>query len=223
MIFLIGGEKGGTGKTTLATNFAAIRSSEGRSVLLVDTDKQGSASAWAALRLESADLRPIPCVQLFGKTLAHQLRDLATRYDDLIVDAGGRDSVELRSAMVAADRLIVPIQASQFDVWTLEQMDTLVGQAAALNPGLIARIMINRASTNPRVREAEEARQLVDDFENLIYMHTVVRDRIAYRRAAASGRSVTEMDKPDANAISEMELGYKTLFVSTLEGNGAPR
>ena len=212
MIFLVGGEKGGTGKTTLATNFAAMRVAQSRSVLLVDTDKQGSASAWAALRLESGDLTPIPCVQLFGKTVAHQLRDLAPRYDDLVVDAGGRDSVELRSAMVVAERFVIPIQASQFDVWTLEQMDTLVGQASALNPGLIARIVINRASTHPRVREADEARELIEDFDNLSYTGVIVRDRIAYRRAAAGGQAVTEMDAPDQNACAEIEAGYKTLF-----------
>ena len=161
MIVLVGGEKGGTGKTTLATTLAAARSASGRDVLLVDTDHQGSASHWATVRDEAiasgTALPSVPCVQVFGKAVARQVGDLADRYADVVVDAGGRDSVELRSAMVAADLLFVPVQASQFDVWTLEQMDELVGQASAVNPRLRAAVVFNRASTHPRVREAEEA------------------------------------------------------------------
>ena len=67
MIVLVGGEKGGTGKTTLATNLAALRAASGADVLLVDTDRQGSASFWAATRDENDALAAVPCVQVFGK------------------------------------------------------------------------------------------------------------------------------------------------------------
>ena len=204
MIVLIGAEKGGTGKTTLATNLAALRAASGRDVLLVDTDRQGSASHWAALRDDESSLPPVPCVQVFGKTVARQVADLAERYDDVIVDAGGRDSVELRSGMVVADRLFIPVQASQFDVWTLERMDELVEQAQAVNPGLEAAVVINRASTHPRVTEADEAQTLLDDFEHLRLAPVVLRDRIAYRRAASAGRAVTEADAPDPKAVAEV-------------------
>lgn len=216
MISLIGGEKGGTGKTTLATNLAAKRAASGRDVLLVDTDRQGSASFWGAVRdeaiAEGSPLPAVPCVQVFGKGAARQITDLAGRYDDVIVDAGGRDSVELRSAMVAADRLFVPVQASQFDVWTLEQMDGLVAQAQAINPSLRAAVVFNRASTHPRVKEAEEARGFVADFESLDYAEVIVRDRIAYRRAASEGRGVGEMPEPDAKAVAEMAQWYAAVY-----------
>ena len=216
MIVLVGGEKGGTGKTTLATNLAALRAASGRDVLLVDTDRQGSASFWGAVRDEAAgegaELAAVPCVQVFGKGVARQLADLAGRYDDVVVDAGGRDSVELRSAMVGAERLYVPVQASQFDVWTLEQMDELVSQAQAINPDLEAGVVINRASTHPRVREADEARGLVADFEHLGYTGVVVRDRIAFRRAASEGRAVAEAAEPDAKAVAEMAAWYHAVY-----------
>lgn len=212
MIVLIGGEKGGTGKTTLATNLAAMRSQAGMDVLLVDTDRQGSSGYWASVRSEDDALTRVPCVQVFGKSLARELRDLSARYDDLIVDAGGRDSVELRSAMVAADRLYVPVQASQFDVWTLEQMDGLVSQAQAINPSLEAAVVINRASTHPRVREADEASTIVADYEALSFTGLVVRDRISYRRAASAGRSVVESADPDVKAIREMKAWYAAVY-----------
>jgi len=69
-IVLFGGEKGGTGKTTLATNMAAMLALKGRDVLLLDTDRQGTASFWATIR-EDTEIEPrIPCVQKFGKGLA---------------------------------------------------------------------------------------------------------------------------------------------------------
>ncbi|MGB3541647.1 AAA family ATPase [Rubrivirga sp.] len=212
MIVLVGGEKGGTGKTTLATNLAAMRAGAGGDVLLVDTDRQGSASFWGAVRDEEDGLAPVPCVQVFGKGVSRQVTDLAGRYSDVVVDAGGRDSVELRSAMVVADRLFVPVQASQFDVWTLEQVDGLVEQVQAINPSLRASVVFNRASTHPRVREAEEAEALVAEFEHLDLAGVVVRDRIAYRRAASEGRGVAEVPEPDAKAVSEMEQWYGAVF-----------
>ncbi len=212
MIVLVGGEKGGTGKTTLATSLAAMRAAAGRDVLLVDTDKQGSASYWATLRDEADGTVPVPCVQVFGRGVTRQVADLAERYDDVVVDAGGRDSVELRGALVAADRLYVPVQASQFDVWTLEQMDELVAQASAINPGLQAGVVINRASTHPRVRESDEARALVEDFEHLSFTGVVIRDRIAYRRAAGAGLSATELGEVDPKAVEELRAWYAAVY-----------
>jgi chromosome partitioning protein len=213
MIVLVGGEKGGTGKTTLATHLAARRASAGRDVLLLDTDKQGSASFWAAVRDEdAADLPPVPCVQVFGKGVTAQARDLSGRYDDLVIDAGGRDSVELRASMIVADTLFVPLQASQFDVWTLERMDELVEQAQAINAELRAYVVINRASPHPQVTEAEEAESLLADFEHLVYADVVLHDRIAFRRAASQGRAVHEITPTDAKACAEIDALYDATF-----------
>ena len=125
-IILIGGEKGGTGKTTLAVNLAALRALQGRDVLLIDTDIQASASYWAQSRDEAGIQPRVACIQKFGKGLQTEVRDLARRYQDLIIDAGGRDSAELRAALVVAERVYIPIQPSQFDIWTLGRMDDLV-------------------------------------------------------------------------------------------------
>ena len=211
-IILIGGEKGGTGKTTLAVNMAASRARAGHDVLVVDTDPQGSASYWAAAREEKKIEPRIASVQKFGKTLASELRDLSNRYEDIIVDAGGRDSIELRSGLVVADRAYVPIQASQFDVWTLDQMDSLVSQAQGLNPDLRVYVVINRASTNPAVEEAKDAKELMEEFENLELMRTIVRDRIAFRKAARYGMAISELPKRDPKACAEIDLLYQEIY-----------
>jgi chromosome partitioning protein len=212
MIVLIGGEKGGTGKTTIATNLAAMRALAGRDVLLIDTDPQGSANYWAQSRDEESVTPRVACVQKFGKGLPAEVKDLAHRYQDIIIDAGGRDSVELRSALVITEKAYIPIQPSQFDIWTLNQMDELVETAKGFNPELQARVIISRSSTNPSVHESDETGKLLADFLNLDLADVTIRDRIAYRKAAKDGLAITELKPKDPKAVEEMELLYKEVF-----------
>lgn len=212
MLVLIGGEKGGTGKTTLATNLAAMRAIAGHDVLLVDTDVQGSASYWATSREEAGAQPRVASIQKFGKGLSAELRDLATRYEDVIIDAGGRDAVELRAALVVAERVLVPLQASQFDVWTLDRMEDLVAQAQGINEGLRAFVVINRASANPAVAESQEAREFLGEFAHLGLVETVIRDRIAYRKAAREGLAVLELPQRDPKAAAEVQQLYAEVF-----------
>ena len=212
MIILIGGEKGGTGKTTIATNLAAMRALEGRDVLLIDTDPQGSANYWAQSRDDENKTPRVACIQKFGKGLPKEVQDLATRYEDIIIDAGGRDSVELRSSLVVVEKAFIPIQPSQFDIWTLNQMDELVETAKSFNPDLEAKVIISRASTNPSVHESDETGKLLNDFPNLGLVSVSIRDRIAYRKAAKDGLAVIELKPKDPKAIKEMEVLYKEVF-----------
>jgi chromosome partitioning protein len=212
MIILIGGEKGGTGKTTISTNLAAMRALAGRDVLLIDTDPQGSANYWVQSRDEEEIIPRVACVQKFGKGLPKEVQDLAHRYQDIIIDAGGRDSVELRSALVIAEKAYIPIQPSQFDIWTLNQMDELVETAKAFNPALQAKVIISRSSTNPSVHESEDTCKLLSDFSNLDLAGVTIRDRIAYRKAAKDGLAVTELKPKDPKAVEEMESLYKEVF-----------
>ena len=212
MILLIGGEKGGTGKTTVATNLAALRAADGHDVLLVDTDRQGSAAAWCQLRAEDAQLPRVACVQLFGKTVQSGIRDLAARYADVIIDAGGRDAVELRSALVMATCVYIPIQPAQFDVWTLEHMQELVVAAQGFNPELTAFVLFTRASTHPLVADAADARLSLDGLAPLQLAETLLSERQAFRRSARTGRAVTELERPDPKANTELRLLYGAIY-----------
>ena len=212
-IVLFGGEKGGTGKTTLATNMAAMLAIQGQDVLLLDTDRQGTASFWATVR-EDTEIDPrISCVQKFGKGLASQVRDLSDRYDEIIIDAGGRDSMELRYALGICDRAYIPVQPFQFDIWTLRQMDDLVELAQGLNENLQAFIILNRVSTNPAVSEGKDTQAFIEEegFQYLGLVGSVLRDRIAIRKSARDGLSVVEW-KQDKKAIEEMNQLFKEVY-----------
>src|SRR3954471_11589905 len=104
MILAIGGEKGGSGKTTIAVHIAAIGAAEGKDVLLVDADPQQSAAQWTARRADlHPEATPIRCVSLHGNRIQGEIADLGRRYELVIVDTGGRDSPELRCALVVAN------------------------------------------------------------------------------------------------------------------------
>lgn len=235
MIILIGGEKGGTGKTTLATNLSSLFKQNGKDVLLVDTDKQGSASFWASTRdnmiqeiqkdekilgkilsPKISSLKRVPNVQKFGDSIINEIQELETKYEDIIIDAGGRDSVELRAAITVANLLFIPIQASQFDVWTLGVLDNLITQAKIYNKTLKAFIVFNRASSNPSVNEVKEATlAIAEEFQNFKLCKTIIRDRIIYRKAAKNGLSINELLKQDEKANIEMLSFYKEVINGT--------
>ncbi|MBP7780401.1 MAG: AAA family ATPase [Burkholderiaceae bacterium] len=211
-IILVGGEKGGTGKTTIATNLAVMRAAAGRDVVLIDTDPQGSASGWCYTRDEAGLAPRIASVQKFGKGLARELEDLSMRYQDIIVDAGGRDSVELRAAMTRAEVLVSPVQASQFDLWTLKALDELVRQAQGFNPNLRAMLVISRGPTHHQITDAKDAAELVGDYDTFSLAKSVIRDRTIYRRAAGLGQGVIEFAEQNDKASQEVQDLYLEVF-----------
>ena len=211
-IVLIGGEKGGPGKTTIAVNLAVARALDGHDVLLVDTDLQGSASDWISARDGSGVLPRIASVQKFGKGLARELEDLVDRYGDIIVDAGGRDSVELRAAMTKADIMVAPIQASSFDLWTLRRLDELVRQAQGFNEKLRVIILISRASTNTFISDTRDAEDLVSEYENFSLAYHPIRERISFRRSVGQGMGIIEYRPIDKKAIKEINSLYKEIY-----------
>lgn len=205
MIILIGGQKGGTGKSTISTNLAALMVERGEDVLLVDTDPQGSSSTWSAIR-QDTEQKPITVVQKTGR-ISRDLVSLSERYGVIIVDAGGRDSQEMRQAMGVADVMYSPLQASQFDVSTLETLAEVASAVNALRTDpLPIFIVLNRASPNPLVSEYKDARGIVAEYDCFQTCSTVIHERIAFRTAASDGLAVHEMRVRDSKAVSEMSF-----------------
>ena len=209
MILLIGAEKGGVGKSTLATNLAVHLAHSNIDVVLLDTDSQATCARFVERRNEAGLTPAVHCVQRTGDVSA-ALRDLASRYQVVIVDAGGRDSRELRTAASVANLMITPIRASQADLETLPKVNELVGLARGFNPDLQAYAVLAQAPSNPVIREVEDARELLTDFDQLELSSTVIRDRKVYRDALLAGKGVVEMDNGQAKA--EIQLLAQEFF-----------
>ncbi|MCK4607863.1 MAG: AAA family ATPase [Gammaproteobacteria bacterium] len=212
MIILVGGEKGGPGKTTIATNLAAMRTIDKKDTLLVDTDEQSTATYWCSLREETQVTPRVASIQKRGKSVRTEIIGLKEKYDDIIIDAGGRDSLELRGSLLVANKALFPLRPSQFDLWTLGRLNTLVEQARAINENLQAYILINQSSPNPGVREIAEAREYIADIDNLSLMKSSACERISFRRAAIRGMSVPEYKPVDQKAIDEIQSIYQEVF-----------
>ena len=212
MILLIGGEKGGPGKTTLATNIAAIRTNEINDVLLIDTDRQPTSSYWCSLR-EDKGIKPrVTSIQKYDKAVRTEIIELKKKFTDIIIDAGGRDSPELRGSLLVCDKAIFPLRPSQFDLWTLGRLNTLVETAMEINESLKSYIIINQASPNPAVKEVEEMKEFLSEFKNIKLLKTVICERISFRRAALNGMAVNEYKPEDVKANEEMMNFYKEIF-----------
>jgi chromosome partitioning protein len=199
MIILVGSQKGGCGKSTTAVNLCVELALNGADVVLVDADRQCTAARWAEDRQGHEKIAPVHCVQKYDN-VREALLDLDTRYEIVVVDAAGRDSRELRTAMTAADILLVPFRPSQPDLDTLPALQEIITGAQDLNPKLRVLGVLTMASTNPAVNEADEARAYLADFPEIKALRSIIRDRKVYRDAMSDGLGVVEMDNGKARA-----------------------
>lgn len=200
MITVVGGNKGGSSKTTTATNLAvALAMVHGKDVVLVDSDIQRSASRWHAER-EASGLAP--AITLIEKTgnISQTLRSLADKYDHVIVDVAGRNSRELITACTVADMLIAPHQCSQLDLDTMFELQQQLISIRDLNPDLKAYAYQSIATTNPVLEgnERSEFLEYVAEFDQLTPLTAKSCYRKIYRDVISEGKSVMETDNAKA-------------------------
>lgn len=198
-IVIVGGNKGGVGKTTTAVNLSVGLAIAGHDVCLVDADPQRSGSKWYAER-EAAGLEPRITVLEKRDNITETLRTLSEKFDYVIVDVAGRNSRELITGAVVADILIAPNQCSQLDLDTLGELQEQVVRCRDLNPTLKAYVYQSMASPNPSVRATErrEFLEFLSEFPEVKPLESVGYYRKAYRDAIPFGKSVLEGKNKDA-------------------------
>ena len=202
-IIVFGGQKGGTGKSTLAWNIGAERAGQGRKVLMVDTDEQLTLAKWAKRRKEKKTEPRIACVSMYGETVGEELKDQAANYDDIVVDCHGGMTPELVSALTVADKLIAPTRTGRADLDTFAKVNEIIPAIRAQNKKLLALVVINMALPGQR---AGKAKDVLSHLHNFTILDNIVRARVAFEDTAADGLGVTEYERRNADAVSEVLL-----------------
>lgn len=215
MILTVGNTKGGVGKTTIAVNLAIARATDGRDVLLVDGDEQRTALTFTELRAEQRGNPGYTAVALDGPAIRTQVRQLAPKYDDVVIDVGGRNTGSLRAALVVSDIVLIPMQPRSFDLWAIDQMAELVSEARELNPGLQGMLVINAA--DPQGSDNQDAATALQDVPGMVVLPVTIGRRKAFPNAAAAGRAVIESGRDkDAKAVTEMMALVRSLYAQEL-------
>jgi len=225
MIITVGGTKGGGGKTTIATNLAVMRARGGYDVLLIDADPQGTASTFTVLRNTSTnDGARYTSVRLLGEEILNAYASLKSKYQDIVIDAGGRETDSHRAALGIADVALIPFQPSSFDIWELGKAAKVVKEMRTMNQKLKAFTLINLA--DPRGTDNDAAADYAGEVEGLSFIPQPIVSRKAFKRAAAAGLSVVEVRPPDQKAIEEIQALYDFAYGAAaseikLAGNAA--
>jgi chromosome partitioning protein len=213
MIIVLAQTKGGVGKSTLAINLAIERSRTGSDVLLIDADEQATATDFTALRTERLGTPGYTAIALTGAAVRTQVLRLAPKYQDIIIDAGGRDTASLRAALTVSDTALVPFQPRSFDLWTLEKIISLLTEAKEYRDApLRALSLLNCA--DPQGADNAQAAEALSGTPDLRYLPTPIGRRKAFPNAAAAGRGVTELKPEDPKATAEIGALTSALFIN---------
>ncbi len=203
MILVLGGEKGGSGKSCIAQNLAVWLQRKGHDVLLLDADPQGTSVDWAREREQNQDLPDIQVESAHGD-IRKTLLDRAKRYEMIVVDAGGADSVALRSSLTVATHVLLPFRPKRRDLKTLTHVEELITLARSVNPDLIARSIITQAPALPsQIQRILDSKDACNSYGlNPLQVFTTARN--VYDDADENGSSVLEV-ATDLRAVEEIE------------------
>lgn len=210
MIVMIAGVKGGTGKTTIATNLAVMRAASGKKLLLVDADEQNSTVVWANQRDVLGINTMWTTVSFGGKALRAQILRMKDDYDDIIIDVGGRETTSLRAALSIADVCIIPFKPRSLDIWTLGGIKSVVAEMKQANPNLKVFSFINQADA--KGSDNEGSLSILEECEEIQCIPITVGCRKAFANAASDGLSVIEMKTQDKKACQEITQLYDFIY-----------
>jgi chromosome partitioning protein len=212
MILVVGGTKGGSGKTLLASNFTVLRAVAGHDTLLIDADEQSSAMDFTRQRQRRLNGEPgYTAIQTREADVAVHVRRMTAKYADIVIDVGGRDTASQRAALAVADMLVIPFAPTSVDLWTIDTVVALMKDARAFNRDLRAYAIINKAFA--RGSDNTDAADMLREYpEHWTYVETPIGTRKAFSNAFGGGYAVTEYQPKDAKAIAEMMALYRYLF-----------
>ena len=206
-------QKGGSGKTTIATHLARGLQLQGHSVLLVDSDQQGSARDWRAVNEDN----PVPVIGLDRPTLDKDLKNVSDK-EFVVIDGSPQATNLALSAIKAADFVLIPVQPSPYDVWATSDLVDLVQQRIEMTDGkLKAAFVVSRAIQNTNI--GKEVAAVLQDY-NLPVLDARIVQRVSYPNSASVGKTVFETESSKSSAVTEITQlvnEVKTFFDKEVE------
>ena len=191
MIVALLNQQGGVGKTTLALHLAGEWARRGERVTLIDADPQGSSLDWSEQRARERLPRLFGIVGLARDTLHREVPEIARDHHHVVIDGPPRVAGLMRSALLAADVVLIPVQPSPFDGWASAEMLKLLDEARVFRPGLTARFVMNRCGARTII--ARETAETLGDHDPPV-LRSTIGQRVVFADAAQSGRLAFELD-----------------------------
>jgi len=214
MVVTIGAEKGGVGKTKLATHIAALAMCAGEDVVLLDTDKQGSSMSWSRIRNEEGVIPGIPVLAL-PVNPARELANLAEKYALVVVDIGAQNYRTMLECALLSDLVLVPCGPDQQEVEsTLSVFESLKGMDNRHEAGAVpAHVVLTRVSTKENAKATNELREYFAS-EGISVFNAQIAQREAWRATGKSGKALHELRGADRSqkAIDEMQAVYDEIL-----------
>ena len=193
------GRKGGTGKTTLAVNLAHALALAGRKTMLLDTDPQASASAWASLREEPL----FPVLRFTRNNLHKEISSISEGFDAVVIDGAPHDHETQRSAILSCTHLLIPVQTSAPDLWSTLDFCEVAQKADAYisdqkRAVIASKVVKNNAMSKNFPKNAHEILPFP-------LLKATTSQRVGYAESFSTGHTVFEAKlKPCISEIEEI-------------------
>ena len=182
-VVVIANPKGGVGKTTLSTNVAGYFASRGHAVMLGDADRQGSSQLWLGLR--PANAYPVSNWEVGAGNLVKPPKGTT----HVVLDTpGGLHGKRLGEVVKLADKIIVPLQPSVFDIFATR---TFLDQLAEYRRMGKVQVGIVGMRVDARTIAADQLQSFVADLGFPVL--GMVRDTQNYIHLAARGLSLFDV------------------------------